>query len=137
MHITTCNMLTFLEACVWGGKSQQVISPNNHLYFSLVKSTNICFTDLFFYQLNFKLNVFLLENAKFPQRDPVVTYEVVPAAITMCGMILSHATSEHYTSNQHSLLSLENHSIWKNCLRGCARMSSCYWFLPQIFIHEP
>ena len=38
-----------------------------------VKNINICFTELFFYQLNFKLNISLLEDAKFPQRDPVVT----------------------------------------------------------------
>lgn len=94
MHLTTCPMLILLEASVWDRKF--IVT---HRLFPItipcifVKSTNICFTELFLYQLNFKLNISLLENAKFPQRDLVVTYDTVPAARMMCGVILSHATS--------------------------------------------
>lgn len=89
MHLTTCTMLILLEASVWGRKF--IVT---HRLFPItitcifVKNINISFTEIFFYQLNFKLNISLLEDAKFPQRDLVVTYETVPAARMMCGVIL-------------------------------------------------
>ena len=57
-------------------------------HFSKILQQTEKFTEIFFYQLNFKLNISLLEDAKFPQRDLVVTYETVPAARMMCGVIL-------------------------------------------------
>lgn len=120
-------------ASVCGGKSL-VISCNNHLYFGVVR------------ELTFVSQIFSFTGSTsswmwFFQR--MINFLGQPggyvqdSSLTQNGMWYASLMSWRYTSNQHSLLPLENHIDWRHRFCDCAGVGFCSQFLTRYSFMSP